>query len=467
MENLKKERINNVSKRDFNNMYFHSFRSSNYAKYLYENDLSNNYYFKNDNKKLLIRNELEKQKNDALGYFNSKNKTFNLTDNDYNKILEKYDKQKTYLKYSYLKNKNNKNDNKQITLLDISYSANHSIKYYAELQNLIDYFSYTNNVLRGYIPLFLTITLDGCYRNFLNADFVGFSAKRNDKEIPKELRYKYNLKYAYSINDLVKVLNYQHKKMRDRYFNKYKGIKFDYIKVFEPHKNGVPHLHCIWFIPNDKELINYLKKIFIECCPAPQNKTTKGLDKMQIINGDLMGFQLSVKNSTAYILKYIQKTFRDVKNEKSLNKINAWYIINKVRRFTRSNIITNNDYSFPLRIWRTLGGYFQEHLKINEYFESIDKYYQRPIRLSEFMQSFVNNDTYISYNFNIKKAPIFIDVVIDGLRFFYNKSKIYVTKIFNKSEKIISKHKVKQYQIIPYCDLDLTLYTDECLGGVL
>lgn len=445
---VKKERIINV-KREFNSMYYRSFHSSNYGLYLYENNLIQE-RIKSNSSNILIKNELKDNYN--YSFFNAKNNDFNINCNEYQKILEKHHKQKVFLNYSYLVNKNSSVVDKEKNLMSVSYSANHSLKYYAEMQNLIDYYNYTNGVLRNYIPLFLTITLDGCYRDFLNGDFSRFDAERNHHEIPKDLRYKYSLKHSYSINDLVKVLNYQHKKMRDRYLNKYKDTKHDYIKVFEPHKNGVPHLHCLWFIPNDKDLINYLKKIFIECCPAPQNRSKKGLNTEQKKNEELQGFQISIKNSSAYIIKYIQKTFRDVKNNCKLSKINAWYIINKVRRFTRSNIITNNNQTFPLKIWRTLGGYFQDYLKEYEYFSDIEKGFYRPIKLSEFIQYFEYGFSCISYNFNTKKAPFFIDVVINNFRFFYTKKNLFITKLYRNKEHIIHKQKNNSYYVLPYSE---------------
>lgn len=362
--------------------------------------------------------------------FDKNNTTYGLTNADYEKIKLKHLMQQAFLQSSFIRN-----DKMGFvkSLYDLSYSANHSVKYYAELQNICKYYTYSNK-MKGYIPLFFTITLDGCYRDFLNGNFKGFNARRNDLEIPKPLRYKYMRKEPYSIKELVSVLNYQHKKLRDRYINRYRKQKHemtkDFFKVFEPHKNGVPHLHAVWFVPNDKSIIDYIKKCFFECCPAPRHKSTDNINHKQRKNGETNCFQISIKNSTAYIMKYLQKTFRDVKKDEPLSLIHAWYIQNKVRRFTRSHIITKNNDRFPLFVWRKMGAVLQTYFKEKTFIEVNDGYEcgEKPIELYEFLQWFgdYGNDGRISYNTNKDKGEMFIKIVVGVYTFYYSDDGVCV-----------------------------------------
>lgn len=131
---------------------------------------------------------------------------------------------KSFVYQTCTKLKNINNDN-FIYLNDISYNANYNIKYSYELLNIINSYGDFNSCLYNNIPLFLTITLDGCYRRMLKGNYSEFNEVRLKKEFPKHLRYKYYSNIALSIKDCYEIVCYQHKKMRDRYLNKYK-IKY-------------------------------------------------------------------------------------------------------------------------------------------------------------------------------------------------------------------------------------------------
>lgn len=321
------------------------------------------------------------------------------------------------------------NKNNTIKLKNISYNANINIKYCYELLNIIHSYNNFNKCLRSYIPVFITITLDGCYRRMIKGDYSEFNEKRAINEMPKNIRHKYYLNIPLDIKDCYNILNYQHKKMRDRFLNKYKNIFHDFIKVPEPHKNGVPHLHSLWFIPNDKDLIKYLKKIFKECCPAPQNHTKKGLSKELLINDDTQGFQLGIKNSVGYIMKYIFKTFRNIyKKDYKINKSNAWYIVYKIRRLTRSHIKTYNNYKFSLCAYRKIRGVLKS-LGYND--------------LSSILWQFFNDETsFIKYNLNNKKGLIFIDLRLPNVDIYYTKEQTTIVKYKNTEKTIIYKKEI-------------------------
>ncbi|MBZ7982810.1 hypothetical protein AVBRAN12640_09710 [Campylobacter sp. RM12640] len=334
-----------------------------------------------------------------------------------------------------------------LKLKDISYNANINIKYSYELLNIINSYNDFNITLHSNIPLFITITLDGCYRRMVKGDYSEFNETRLKKEFPKHLRHKYYLELPLTIKECYEILNYQHKKMRDRYLNKYKDVKHDFIKVPEPHKNGIPHIHALWFIPNDKSLIKYLKKIFKECCPAPQNHSQKGLTIDQKRNKETQGFQLSVSNSTGYIVKYIFKTFRNIhKNDFKINKLNAWYIHHKIRRLTRSHIKTYNNYNFSLGVYRKLRGFLYSL-----------GYKNISLVLWEF---FNDENCFIKYNLNPKKGDIFINL---GLRFvdiYYTKKETIIIKYLNNEKTIIKeKQVIKNKTYVLLYDKEILNYT--------
>jgi len=56
-------------------------------------------------------------------------------------------------------------------------------------------------------------------------------------------------------------------------------------------------------------------------------------------NGELNGFQCTISNPVGYILKYVTKSFMDLKNESELDELQAWYIKHRIVRFTTSHTL--------------------------------------------------------------------------------------------------------------------------------
>lgn len=353
---------------------------------------------------------------------------YNISDYDLKQSQIKLLKTYSFQKSSYLKTK----DGLKLSMFDISYNANISKKYSSELLNLVNSQHIFNRHIVNYIPLFLTITLDGCYRRMLNGDYSEFNEIRVKNEFPKDLRYKAYLKIPLSIKDCYLILNYQFKKMRDRYLKKFNISYRDYIKVPEPHKNGVPHLHILFYVPDDKKIIDYLKKIFKECCPAPQNHSNKHLSSFQKKNKETQGFQMSITNSTSYILKYILKTFRNInQSDFKINKLNAWYIKYKIRRFTRSHLFTYNKYRFPMVVYR----------KIRSIIKSISP--ASYSSLSDVLYDFhIDEECSIAYNLDKKKGDIFIHLKLVYHEIFYTKEKTIISYFAERKWKNMYKQKI-------------------------
>ncbi|WP_373033711.1 hypothetical protein, partial [Sulfurovum sp.] len=105
--------------------------------------------------------------------------TYRLTENDLNYVKQKMAHQKKYLQDTTFVT----GQGQVKSLLDVSFSANHSVRYYAQLANKINTMSdYAKSI--GHVPLFLTMTLDGFYRDFLRGDFKRF--KNLDKDLLAE-----------------------------------------------------------------------------------------------------------------------------------------------------------------------------------------------------------------------------------------------------------------------------------------
>lgn len=267
---------------------------------------------------------------------------YGLKEKDLKQIQKKHEVQR-----DYLDNHNFVTQSGQVkSLLDVSFSANHSKRYYSEIINKINTI---NDIIATeeieYQSIFITVTLDGFFRDFLKGNFDRFLKKSySDKELNEiipnndrfgNLRDKIKNKEKFTIKDLYNILNFQlYRFQSSGQYRKIKkdGYKAHYIRVCEPHKkDGVPHLHLMLYVP--KQYLESLKKTYITYFPAPQN--VKPLNKSN--DGQLNGFQWEIKSAPAYILKYIFKSFLDVENENELDYLQAWYIKHRILRVVTSH----------------------------------------------------------------------------------------------------------------------------------
>lgn len=250
-------------------------------------------------------------------------------------------KDKLQKQRAYLENETFMTTTGQIkSLLDVSYSANHSERYFARVLNKVSTFvSY--NIDKGNEPIFLTMTLDGYFRDFLKGDFSRF--KEDDiMSIPNNNRFGYlrdkiASKIAWDFKDCYQTINYQYFRFLRSYTLqnlKKLGLEYSYIRVAEPHKDGVPHFHVLFYCP--PAYIQDLKKEFEKFFPAPQNHKKINLNETK-------GFQTSIRSASAYVLKYILKTFRNVIEDKEPDYLDAWYTHNRVPRMITSHTLTSQD----------------------------------------------------------------------------------------------------------------------------
>lgn len=264
---------------------------------------------------------------------------YGLDNKDLKFCRDKIDAQKSYLSNNFF----NTSTGQVKSLLDISFSANMSERYYAQLSNKINTMSDLAKS-QNLKPVFLTITLDGFFRDFLKNDFSRWDKKTGEEKteylrhIPNDeargfLRAKIRDRIKFSIKDCYNVLTFQWYHYASGYaFKKLKreGKRAIYVRACEPHQDGVPHFHVLLWIPQ-----NYFKefqKDFVRYFPAPQNhKPLEGGNE-----GDTKGFQTVIYNPVGYVMKYATKSFMDLRTGEDLNYLQAWYIKHKIRRITTS-----------------------------------------------------------------------------------------------------------------------------------
>ena len=116
----------------------------------------------------------------------------------------------------------------------------------------------------------------------------------------------------------------------------YREIEKDnrcYFRVTEPHKDGTPHIHMSLFVPKDKKerIIKSLKRLY----PAPLGQ-----------------IETNIKKPVHYLMKYILKTFDDLRDDKNISNLSLWYLYHGISRFYTSRTFVSLD------IYRRLHGMY-------------------------------------------------------------------------------------------------------------
>ena len=249
--------------------------------------------------------------------YNGPIKHYGLSVDDYEAVIRHKAKQKEYLNKTCLYDKITK---QYIPLADITMSANHNAhRYYAEIQNRINTLVNEANS-RELVPLFMTITLPSEFH------------KMKTHRVTKELIYNplYNGTTPREAN---KELTRMFARLRqDRGLKELTKEQRIYYRVNEPHKDGTPHTHILMFVPKDRipRVVKAFNRLFFQ-------KSNK--------------IEINIRNASAYIMKYINKTLPLSKQSKLTEKekyINAWYSMHRVIRFNSSRTLA------PLSLYRLL-----------------------------------------------------------------------------------------------------------------
>ena len=260
--------------------------------------------------------------------------------------------------------------------------------------------------LRGYVPVFITLTLSSPYHFF--------KKNRNGKIVKNKRSRKNNI---FEINKLIqegyKLLNKAFREIIRQGQRKDFRINNMYIKIIEAHKSFTPHLHAIVFVPETK-----LKK-FIKIIKNKIKLYKLGKEyKIEILRDE--------KKGSAYILKYLQKTLK-TENEENLHLLNGWKKINRIRLFTHSQVGLDR-LSFN---------------KIINHFltKTFDKY-NKDLK-TEIKKDYYENGAWINPYFELTKKVRKIEVE-DELRYF---TLTYKNILFKTAIKL-TKNKKVEYLVI-------------------
>ncbi|MCD4757393.1 MAG: replication endonuclease [Arcobacteraceae bacterium] len=244
-------------------------------------------------------------------------KYYGLNQYDYNEVQIKLEKQKHFLNSSYIYDKISNN---KIPLSTITFSANiNPNRYYAEIQNRIN--TLINEAKHKNLqPLFLTLTLPSVYHKM--------KTNRKTNTLIPNPNYN-NTTPKEAVKELTKLFA---KLRHDRSLKELSRDNRIYYRVNEPHKDGTPHTHILLYVP--KESIEKITKAFKRLYNQRANK-----------------IETQIQNATAYIMKYINKTLPNSKQDnlsKQEKYLNAWYSKNRIIRFNSSRTLA------PLKLYRLL-----------------------------------------------------------------------------------------------------------------
>jgi hypothetical protein len=243
---------------------------------------------------------------------------YGLNNNIKNYIDKKIEKNKTFLKNMKFYTE----DYKLVSMFDSDMNANLSPeRYFAEVNNRVNTIFKISQEL-NLVPAFLTITAPPEY-HFKSKHYNGSTPRKTALYLSK-LWHKF----------------LQLRIIRD--IKKNVGHNMIYIRVYEPHKSGVPHLHAMIFVPKQnlkeikekfyKHFTKYnIKKIALKFIYKFNN--TKKYD--------------GVTGAIAYILKYMNKTFKNAVENKMSDEA-YYFAFHGIRRFITSQTL------IPLWIYRKI-----------------------------------------------------------------------------------------------------------------
>lgn len=248
---------------------------------------------------------------------------YGLTKTDREAVLEKLRFQKQYLEENF-----HDFGTTQLPYADFFQNAWHnSHRYIAELNHRV--WSLNNYAeQKGLSIVFATFTLPTEYHPKRTIKLRNGKTKlvRNDNFIDDE---------EHTPKNASKILGKIHRSvMNSKVMRALDKENRCYIAVREPHKDGTPHLHVAYFVPD--VFVDNLKKAITRRFKDEHSKV-----------------ETAIRNPTAYIMKYVLKTLDDLRENKELENLSdltLWYIKHKIPRLTMSRTFISLD------IYRALKG---------------------------------------------------------------------------------------------------------------
>lgn len=352
-------------------------------------------------------------------------------------VDKKIEKQIDFLKNFILPLDDGIEGNNDISLLKTTYSANiNPQKYFSEVNNRVSsLLQYARN--KSLKPVFLTITAPGVYHP---------TSKRFNGFTPKQTALFLSQMWA--------------KFLRLKIFNKIKkqtGENMIFFRTVEPHKSGVPHFHVMLFIPSN--YIIPLKKIFLEYFNSNDFLQVRYKYAFSGVDG----------GAVAYIMKYINKTFKHAQSGK-MSLEAYWCAYWGIRRFYTSRQLV------PLKIYRKIIYIekFRDMLKTTESYR-FGKI-QSLFNYDEILEIFFDFDECdwverIVYsrnkNFDVfksskvaknipsaKKFPKIFDFYINNTKYIYNNGKLLFLNDKLPFSKMSNLQLFKEYQYL-YNNIDV------------
>lgn len=230
-----------------------------------------------------------------------------------------------------------------------SHSANlNPKKYFAECNNRVNTITH-KSLQQGLKPVFITITLPSAYH-------------------PKSKHYEgHTIKESsLYLSDIWRSL------LRS---NLFKNTEYHYVKTVEPHESGVPHLHALFFI-NVTELDKFGRTLLERFETAFVKAMNKRHIKQYKFKTTFEGKHYtkdSLKAVVAYIMKYINKSFRNAKTGK-MDYVTYWFVKYRIRRLSTSRshiplgIYRNINYIPALQNMKTATYYYDsKYIVLSEY----------------------------------------------------------------------------------------------------
>lgn len=258
---------------------------------------------------------------------------------------------------NFIKNQQSLKNTKTGEILNLQYSFNKKQKEYVKTieqkVNALVSIAHAENLS----PIFITLTLPSKYHPFKNL---------------KNTRTLKNKNFIFQTTDEAIINGYQ--KLKDIYRVFYKRLKNQtkniyYIKITEPHKSLIPHMHILLFI-NKKHFI-HTKKLFFKVCEEY---------KLQRVDYDESLLQDNIHNAVGYVMKYVLKTLNS--NDEFFKRwVDGWRRYYKIRACEMSKL--------PLSI---------------EIYKKI--YYNLPPTLKENIQKNIEQNNQSFFEYFIKNTEI-------------------------------------------------------------
>lgn len=380
---------------------------------------------------------------------------YGLTDDMRQLAIDKINRQKKYLSENGVDIMG-----QQYRLIDFfKNSFINSDRYIAEVNNRVSSL-YRYALKRKLKNVFLTITLPSEYH-------PKKTIFKNGKKVKVIDNPKYIDDEQHKPRAAAKELSKIFKRLQD--LRAYRNISTEdkvYFRVYEPHKDGTPHLHASIFLPD------YAIEPFVAAVQAWAYKN--GLNRAQI------KIETDIKNPVAYLMKYILKTFDDLRQDKeNITDLTLWYIVHGICRFYTSRTLIS------LEIYKKFRGAFDllevtEMYKNREFTVLLDSATKKPMMIHDGNYVIYSRKPVKKLKDSVEsvphewrnKTPDFIPVDIDGDEGIYNvhSEKVHLISEIQKpvsrmsvGERFVYRQKLIDELYNPFNDYDDLGYIEDKL----